>query len=33
LLELTPWVTLYTTSWYTYMWATCARSCATQVVM
>jgi len=27
--ELTPWA-LYTTSWYTYTWATCARSCATQ---
>jgi len=30
LLELTPWVALYTTSWYTYTWATCAWSCATQ---
>jgi len=29
LLELTPWVGLYP-SWYTYMWATCARSFTSQ---
>jgi len=30
LLELTPWVALYTTSRYTYTWATCAWSSAHQ---